>query len=356
MLNSRFIPVFVGSYADALDPGYCVCVFDTHRGTVELKQAIEGLHNPTFAAADRVNDRVYVLSERLNEEGHKVGQATAFAFDSRTWHVEEINTAATVSGSTCHIALDHTGSAVIVSSYHKGCLGISPIEQDGSIGTLQESHTHQGSSVHPAQTQARVHSACVDRNNTYVIVCDLGTDHLIIYRLDAIHRTLVRHREVPVAAGAGPRHFTFHPTLPFGYVINELNATIIVFRYDEELGSLQEVQTVPTLPESYSALNACADIHVSPDGRFLYGSNRGHDSIVVYAVHVSEGTLTYVEHVPTGGGHPRNFALSPDGRFVLVANRDGNHIVTFSRDVVTGRLIATGDEFNVPKPVCITFF
>ncbi|MCL6458184.1 MAG: lactonase family protein, partial [Gorillibacterium sp.] len=224
---------------------------------------------------------------------------------------------------------------------------------DGRLGEIKDGQQHVGSSPHPAQNQARCHSATFDANNRFAIVCDLGLDKIISYQLDTVADKLVARSEIKLALGSGPRHFVFHPYLPFAYVINELNSTITGFSYEEESGLLTERQTISTLPASFTEDNACADIHISPDGQFLYGSNRGHDSLAVYAIDSTEGTLTLVEHAPTLGGHPRNFALSPDGRFVWVANRDSNNVVTFSRDADTGKLHPTGHELSISKPVCI---
>ncbi|MFS0727008.1 lactonase family protein [Paenibacillus sp. 1P07SE] len=345
----------VGSYADAADPGLYLCEFDTAAGSLRILQEISGLHNPTFAAIDGSKLTVYAISEETGDDGQRKGYVSAFALDPAALQLKLINKEESVPAPTCHIELDHSGSSVLVSSYHGGLLGLSPILEDGAIGLNADLHRHEGTSILPVQSQARVHSAFVDRSNRYAVASDLGLDKLFVYRLDVEGYHLIPHQEVRVAPGSGPRHFVFHPSLPYGYVIHELNGTITAFAFDEEQGTLRELQTVSTLPDVFEGDNGCADIHISPDGRFLYGSNRGHDSLAVYEIAASSGELTLVEIVPTLGGHPRNFALSPDGKFVLVANRDGNHIVTFRRDEDTGRLTPAGIELSVSKPVCIKF-
>ncbi|MBB6691744.1 lactonase family protein [Cohnella xylanilytica] len=346
---------FIGSYADAGGPGLYACSFDAAEGTLKLLDQADGLRNPTFLDIDAEAGRLYAIMEGQDAEGRKCGAAAAFAFDSAAGKLRKLNEEITLPATTCHITLDRSRKFVITSSYHGGSISLSPLAEDGRIEPAADVHKHEGSSVAPAQTQARAHSVIVDRANRYAVASDLGMDKLIVYKLDLANRRMVPHSETSVAPGSGPRHFVFHPTLPFAYGINELNSTITAYAYDAEEGRLTVVQTISTLPADYQGDNACADIHLSPDGRFLYGSNRGHDSLAVYSVDPATGRLEIVEYAPTLGGHPRNFGLSPDGRFVLVANRDSDNVVTFRRDERTGKLAPTGSEFKASKPVCIRF-
>lgn len=349
------ILAFVGSYADAADPSLYACTFDPETGELQVTDRVSGLRNPTFLDLDYRSRRLYALEELKDAEGVKRGGAAAFAIDAEAGKLRLLNREQTVEAPVCHITLDRTCSTLFLASYHGGLIGVAAVLEDGRVGSPLQSVKHTGSSVHPNQTQARVHSVTVDRNNRFAAVCDLGADLITLYRIEEQGQRLERAGEVRTAPGAGPRHFAFHPALPYAYVINELNSTINAYRYDGENGTLAEIESVSTLPSDYAGDNATADIHISPDGRFLYGSNRGHDSIAVYAVDASTGKLASVEHTPTGGGHPRNFGLSPDGRFLLAANRDGDNIVTFVRDAETGRLMPNGRELKVPKPVCIKF-
>jgi 6-phosphogluconolactonase len=344
---------FIGSYADAKDSGLYVCSYDEDSGSIELMEQAAGLQNPTFLDVNAETLKLYAITEGVDINNQRCGAAAAYTIDPSNGTLTLLNTENTVSAPTCHITLDHSGKMVIVSSYHGGMIGLSPLLEDGQIGATADIQLHKSSSVPPVQ--ARAHSVFIDRLNRYAVACDLGLDRLFIYKLEAEQNRVIPHREVQVAAGSGPRHFAFHPTLAYGYVIHELNATVTAFSYDEEKGELAEIQVISTLPDSYKGENGCADIHISPDGQFLYGSNRGHDSIVVYAVDQTTGKLTVVEYVSTQGGHPRNFAVSPDGRFLLVANRDGNNIVTFTRNEHTGKLLPTGSELHISKPVCIKF-
>lgn len=345
---------FIGSYADAAGPGLYACAYDEQTGVLTLLDQADGLQNPTFLAVNEESRAIYSLTEGKDAEGRRCGAAATYRFDPASGRLTQLNEEITLPATACHIALDRTGRLAMSASYHGGLFGVSPVLDDGRIGPALELHRHEGRSALPVQSQARVHSVVVDDNNRFAAVSDLGLDKVFVYKLDLPNRTLTRHSETDIAPGAGPRHFVFHQQLPYGYGINELNSTVTVYAY-AEAGQLSVVQTISTLPDGYEGDNACADIHLSPDGKFLYGSNRGHDSLVVYSVDQASGLLTPVEYAPTLGGHPRNFAVSPDGRFVLVANRDADNIVTFSRDAETGKLKPTGSELRASKPVCIRF-
>ncbi|WP_309120874.1 lactonase family protein [Paenibacillus sp.] len=346
---------FIGSYANADSSGVYVCEFDRATGEIALLGSYAGLQNPTFLAVHEPSRKLYAITELAGEDGAKRGAVAAFDIDAG-FGLSLLNIAETIPAPTCHVELDRTRTALMVSSYHGGMVGMNRIETDGGVGLSTDVRRHEGASVHPAQDRPRAHSVTVDRNNRFAVACDLGADKIVTYRLDLPAGAMEPVSSVSLAPGAGPRHFAFHPTLPVGYVINELNATITAFAYDESSGALEEFQTVPTLPASYEGENACADIHVSPDGRFLYGSNRGHDSVAVFRVE-NGGALSLVEHASVSGRHPRNFALSPDpdAAYLFAANRDTNDVVVFRRSVVTGRLSEPVSRFSVAKPVCIKF-
>lgn len=346
---------FIGSYADAKNPGVYTTQYDVDTGSLTLTHSVNGLQNPTFLAIDAANNRLYALGEGVGAEGQKCGAASAYSINLESGELSLLNKELTLPATTCHIMLDNTNQVVMVTSYHGGMVGLSPILADGQLGTTADIQQHHGASLLPVQDRPRAHSVFVDRANRYVGVCDLGLDKIIVYKLDIAEKRLIPHSEVSITPGSGPRHFAFHPSYKFGYVINELGSTVTAFSYDEEQGTLTEFQTISTLPTSYDGENACADIHVSPDGRYLYGSNRGHDSIVVYAIDEQTGQLSVVEHASTLGKHPRNFGLSPDGRFVLVANKDSDNIVSFSRDESIGKLVPTGSVLELSQPVCIKF-
>lgn len=354
MKTNQQMTAFIGTYGETDEDSIYACSFDTQTGELSIIDAIKGLKNPTFLDVDDKKSKLYVMSSEKDGTDQEMGVVTAFEIDTKTMQLTMLNKEKSVS-PTCHITLDQSRNCVIVSSYRGGMIGVLPVLENGLLGQLSDVHQHEGKSIHPNQEKAHTHSVFMDAYNLYAVACDLGIDQILIYKLDLEHVRLIPHGITKVAPGAGPRHFSFHPKLPFGYVINELNSTFTAFSYKENSGELTEIQTLSTLPVNYNGKNACADIHISSDGKFLYGSNRGHDSIVVCSIHDSNGHLEVIDFTSTSGKHPRNFALSPDNRFLLAANRDSNNIVTFERNSLTGKLTQTEKQLNVSKPVCIKF-
>jgi len=231
-----------------------------------------------------------------------------------------------------------------------------PIREDGSLGPATDFVQHEGSSVHPRrQKRPHTHSITLDPANRRAFAADLGLDKILGYQVDLKNGQLMPGDPpwTEVAKGAGPRHFAFRPGGKFAYLINELANSIVAYAYDESSGGLDEIQTVSSLPDDFAGTSYCADVHVSPDGRFLYGSNRGHDSIAVFGIDPQTGRLTPIEHVPTGGETPRNFGIDPTGRYLLAANQKSGNIIVFSIDQQTGRLVETGHRVEVPMPMCV---
>ncbi|WP_256762404.1 lactonase family protein [Cohnella sp. WQ 127256] len=347
--------VIIGTYVDKDSPSIYVSDFEKGTGALTIHQQLSGVKNPSFLDINLDKEIVYFINVSTDEEGRNVTGVASYQLSPDHLNLTLLNEQQSLPATSCHITLDQTKTNLIVCSYHGGMIGLIPLDNDGLVGKTKEVHQHTGSSILPIQTQSRTHSANIDPTNQFVIVADLGADRIVVYKLNADQHTLTPHNEISVAPGAGPRHSVFHPTLPYFYVINELNSTINGYQFDATLGLLTEIETLNTLPPEYSESNACADIHISPDGLYLYGSNRGHDSIVVYQIDPSNGKLTLVEHASTLGKHPRNFTLSPDGAYLLVANMDSNNIVTFVRDAISGKLQPNGQILNVAKPVCIRF-
>jgi 6-phosphogluconolactonase len=255
-----------------------------------------------------------------------------------------------------HLTVDKTGNWVIVGCYTSGNLSVLPVEADGSLGSITQTIQHEGSSIDPdRQTKPYVHSINIAPNNIDVFVPDLGTDKIMTYTLNVQTGQLTSGNPVFTATtpGSGPRHFTFHPNGKFAYVIQEMGSTITGFTYKN--GALSSFQTVKTLPDDYTGRKWSADIHISPDGRFLYGSNRAHESLAIFSIHQKTGQLTLVGHQSVNGKTPRNFVIDPTGNFVLVANQDSDNITIFRRDKQTGKLTATGKEIMVSMPVCLKF-
>jgi 6-phosphogluconolactonase len=248
------------------------------------------------------------------------------------------------------------GRHVMVANFTGGNVAVLPIREDGTLRPATDvvQHSALGTDA-PSDKKSHAHSIILDPTKRFAIAADLGLDCLMVYQLDPDKGKLVPHTRprIKVRDGAGPRHLDFHPGGQYAYLINELNGTIIAYAFDPQEGTFEELQTVPTLPEGYTGHVQCADVHVAPSGKFVYGSNRGHDSLVIYAIDQTSGHLTYVGHEPTRGKTPRNFAIDPSGVFLFAANQDSGNIVTFRIERETGKLSPTGQVTEVPAPVCI---
>jgi 6-phosphogluconolactonase len=295
---------------------------------------------------------LYSASETGDFEGEPGGGVYAYSIDPASRELHFLNARSSQGGSPCYVTVSPQGGDVLVANYSGGNVALLPIQPDGSLGPASDVEQHEGSSVNE-QRQKGPHAHCIvtDSAGGYAFSADLGIDRVLIYRLEEDALTPAGH--ALVAPGAGPRHFTFHPDGDRAYVINELNSTVTAFAYED--GALEETQTIGTLPDGFDGDNFPADIHVSSDGRFVYGSNRGHDSIVVFGIDPDSGMLSPVQHEGTGGEWPRNFALDPTGRFLLAANQRTNNIVVFSIDSESGRLTPTGQTLEIPSPVCVRF-
>jgi len=347
MTSNQKMFVFVGSYAEATSSGVYTYEFDEATGELRLLDQTSGLKNPTFLNVDVEHSHIYAIGEVETDSG-KAGEVMMIHFDPNGT-LTRFNRTITTPNTTCHVQRDSDNRFLVVSSYHGGMAGLVSLKGDGHVGELLDVAAHQ--SVDGATP--RVHSVFFSPDEKFLLVQDLGLDLIRTYALDREAGKLIPQGDTQAAKGAGPRHLAFHSGGKFAFVINELNSTIASYRYDPDNGSLSEIEVVPTLPSDYAGENGCSEITVSADGRFVYGGNRGHDSIVVYAFDETSEKLTLVEHVSTEGGHPRHFALTPSGDHALVANRDANNIVVFNVDKATGRLTSNGNSVSVSKPVCV---
>ena len=313
--------------------------------------------NPTFLAWHPDGRTLYALGESGTVNGKPGGALVAFRFDPVNGGLTRLNTEPTGGIGLAHVGVDATGRTAVAISYHGSQVAAFPLRPDGSLGPRTTLITHAGPLGPNARRQDKPHphSVTFSPDNRFVHVCDLGLDLICRYALDPASATLTPAGETASAPGAGPRHSKFSADGRFLYVINELNGTIEIFAADAAGGALHRVQTVATLPAGFTGENICAEIRLSPDERFVYGSNRGHDSLAVFARNAASGTLTPVEIVPTGGKHPRNFNLSPDGRWLVCANKDSDNVTVFARDTTTGRLTRTAQTLSVPQAVCVLF-
>lgn len=346
--------VFVGSYAEADHDGVYVYSFDEDSGQLALLDRVAGLKNPTFLNVDIRHLKLYAIAEGATGQGQRVGEAVSFAIDPVKGTLTELNRSLSVDAPTCHIQRDAGNRHLVVASYHGGKVGLLSLGEDGRVGRLLDVKQHEGRSVHPErQNQPHPHSACFSPDNRYLFVPDLGLDRVRAYTIDRSRNLLQWHADIELHPGAGPRHMAFHPAGSYAFVINEIDSTMTSFRYDAEAGRLHPIETVPTLPPDFRGGNTCAEVALSDDGKFVYGSNRGHDSIVVYAFDAAMGKLAFVEHVSTEGKHPRHFAWLPDGKHIIAANRDTDNLAVFRADRSTGKLRFTGHTARVSKPVCV---
>ena len=311
-----------------------------------------GGSKPTYLAMGATRNFLYAVSETATFRGAAGGGVSAFAIDQRTGALTLRSQQPSGGTYPCYLSLDRTGRAALVANYGSGTVSLLPVAANGQLGPpVSDQHTGRG--PHPNQTAPHAHCFIPDPTNAYAFAVDLGTDRVYGYRLDAATGQLTRQPEPAFVArpGAGPHHLTFHPNGRQAYLINELNSTVTVLAYAAPTGQLRELQTVSTLPDGYAGPNSCADLHVAPNGLVLYASNRGHNSLAVFAIDSANGTLVPIQHVDTQGKTPRNFALDPTGRLLLVANQNSNSIVSFRVDPQSGLLAPTGQSAEVPTPM-----
>ena len=347
--------VYFGTGADHI----YVSSFDSETGELGTPRQAAQFGRPGFLALHPQGQILYAVG-REGEQGTGFrGEAAAYAIELGTGGLKELNRASTAGRGAAHVAVNQAATVLAAVNYGDGNTVTVAIQPDGSLGGPVADLPHSGSSVHPTrQGEPHPHSANFTPDGRFVIVPDLGTDELVQYSVDPQTAALERtpDPQVRMEPGSGPRHMTFHSNGRWAYVINELASTVAVMHYQARTGLLEHVQTISTLPEGYEgSANTTAEVLVHPNGRFLYGSNRGSNTIAVFAIDSSDGQLSAVERVPTGGDWPRNFRLSPDGRFLLVANQRSDSVHVFGVDTGTGRLSPTGASLAVPNPMCVRF-
>ena len=322
-------------------------------GALTRVSAQRGGPNPTYLAMPASRRFLYAVNETQTFQGAASGGVSAFAVDPRTGDLKLLNQQPSTGASPCYISLDRAGKAAMVANYMGGNVALLPVAADGKLAPPSATNQHQGTGPHKNQNGPHAHCLLPDPANKYAFAVDLGTDKVYGYQLAAGQGQLKAMAEPAFVTkpGAGPRHLTFHPNGRVAYLINELNSTVTALAYDAAAGRFKELQTVSALPTGFEGANSCADIHVSPDGLFLYASNRGHNSIAVYAIDTSNGTLAPLQHMSTQGNTPRNFALTPSGKLLLVANQNSNNVVVFRVDQQTGLLTAAQQTTEVPSPM-----
>jgi 6-phosphogluconolactonase len=347
--------LYAGTYTNGKSEGIYVYRMDPGSGELKHAVTVKGISNPSFLAIDPKWRFLYAANESGEFAGKKGGGVTAFAIDRKTGDLRKINERNS-PGVPCHVSVHPSGRFVMAANYGGGNVVVYPVQAGGGLGEATDVAQHEGKGGDPKR-QDRPHAHCIipDAAGRYVFAPDLGIDKVMIYRLDLKKGKFIPNGFAATRPGAGPRHFVFHPSGKFAYVINELDSTVTAFVYDMASGTLAESQTVSALPPDFSGTSYCADIHVHPSGRFLYGSNRGHDSIVAFAIDQDTGKLNLIAHESTRGKWPRNFAVNPTGEFLLVANQNTHNVAAFRIDQQTGKLTATGPMTEIPSPVCLKF-
>jgi 6-phosphogluconolactonase len=350
--------LYVGTYTRGKSEGIYLYRMNSSSGELKPISIAKGVSNPSYLAIDAQRKFLFSVNEVSEFSGKKTGAVTAFAIDQRTGELKKLNQQPSHGTSPCYVTVDPSGKFLLVANYGSGSLAVLPIKSDGSLGESTDVVQHQGSGQNPRRQEGpHAHCIVVDRSGRFAFAADLGIDKVMIYRFDAKTGKLIANSPqfAQTKAGAGPRHFTIHPGGKFAYVINEMDSTLTAFAYDNSKGVLKELQTVSTLPEGFQGNNSCADVHVHPSGKFLYGSNRGHDSIVAFTIDESSGKLSHIAHESTQGKTPRNFGIDPTGTFLLAANQNSDTVVTFRIDQKTGVLKPAGQVTEVPTPVCLKF-
>lgn len=351
--NNKTYALLIGTYtSSSTSDGIFVYDFNSQTGEVNLKSKVSGVENPSYLAISNDGKHVYAVNEVRN------GGISSFLFNPTSGELTFLNRVGSGGDSPCYVSVDDKNKYVFAGNYGSGSLAAIPLKEDGSLGAGSQFIQHEGSSIDKGRQQGpHVHCTVLSPDNHYLLTSDLGTDKVSIYQFDAssVSQPLSPAEPpfVTVKAGSGPRHITFHPNSKYAYLIHEMEGMITVFDYKN--GQLVEKQTITMLPPDFKGKVGAADIHISPDGKFLYASNRGSaNELVIYAIN-KNGKLNYAGRQPVQGKAPRNFAIDPSGNFLLVANQDSNEIIMFKRDKKTGLLTPTGGKIQLSKPVCLKF-
>lgn len=346
---------YVGTYTGRDSKGIYVYKFNTATGSLESVGLVAETPNPTFLVIHPNHKYLYAANEIGRWNGERTGSVSAFRIDPATGKLTALNTVSSHGTGPCHVSIDRTGKFVFVANYSGGSVAVLPIKEDGSLGEATSSIQHTGSSVNQSrQREPHAHSIYASADNKFVVACDLGTDKVMVYRFDATKGTLTPNDPPAgtVPPGSGPRHFAFDPNGRYGYAIDEMGSTVSAFTWDGKRGVLSDIQNITTLPADWKGQSTCAEVFVHPNGKFLYGSNRGHDSIAIFSIG-RDGKLTNVAITPAEVKEPRNFRIDPTGKWLLTEGQKSNNIAVFRLDPKTGRITPTGTTVQLGSPVCI---
>ena len=348
---ARELTLYAGTYTSSgKSEGIYIYRMDHFTGELKRAGSVKS-ENPSFLATDSRKRFLYAVNEKT------AGTVSSFRIDPNTGQLSFLNQQPSEGADPCHLTIDQRRKSVLVANYTSGNVAVLPIQRDGSLSAAVDVEQHEGSGPREQQKGPHAHCIKLDHLNRYAFAADLGIDKVLIYRFDSRTGKLAPAKQpsATVHSGAGPRHLALHPNGKYLYVINELDSSLTTFKYNSSNGTLTAFETVSTLPRDFSGTSYCADVHVSSAGRFLYGSNRGHNSIVVFAIDPRTGRLKLVEHVSTEGKWPRNFTIDPSERFLLVANQHTDNLVVFRIDPQSGRLTPASQSVEIPVPVCLQF-
>jgi 6-phosphogluconolactonase len=351
---------YVGTYTEdgSESKGIYAYRFDASTSEITSLGLAAETANPSFVAPHPNGRFLYAVNEVGNYKGPNSGGVSAFSIDHATGKLTFLNEVPSRGADPCYIIVDKTGKYVLVANYTGGSVAVFPVLADGKLGEASAFVQHAGHGTNPERQEGpHAHSIDLSPDNRFAMVDDLGLDELLVYKFDGAKGSLAPN-DPPFAkldAGAGPRHFVLRPDGKFAYVVAEMGHTVTVFSNDAARGKLQLLQTITTLPKDFKGRNDDAEIQVHPSGKFLYASNRGDDSIAIYAIDGSKGTLTQVGIVPTGGKEPRSFEIDPTGALLFAENQKSDNIVVFRIDAKTGGLTPTGKVLEVASPVCVKF-
>ncbi|MGA2099447.1 MAG: lactonase family protein [Candidatus Sulfotelmatobacter sp.] len=351
---------YVGTYTEegSTSKGIYAYRFDAATGEATPLGLAAETTNPSFVAPSPDGRYLYAVNEVQKYNGPNSGGVSAFSIDRATGKLTFINEVASRGADPCYIIVDKSGKHVLVANYTGGSVAVFPILAGGKLGEATAFVQHTGHGADPKRQEGpHAHSIDLSPDNRFAFVDDLGLDEVLTYKFDASKGALTPNDPAfaKLDPGAGPRHFVLHPSGKFAYVVAEMQSTVTALSVDWKTGSIQRLQTLSTLPKGFTGENDDAEVHVHPNGKFLYTSNRGHDSIVVYAIDPVKGTLTTIDDVPTQGKIPRSFEIDPTGKFLFAENEKSNNIVIFRIDDKTGRLSPTGQKLDVAEPVCVKF-
>lgn len=350
--------VFVSAFAAGDDGAIHAYSLNSESGQLTLLRRTTDVQNPFFLAISPDRKFLYSIHAPGQFGGKENEQISAFRVEGNAGQLELLNRVSSLGTASCYLDVDATGKTVLVANYSTGSVASLPVMADGKLGSAATFVQHEGHSVNQARQEGpHAHCIVVSPDNKFAFSADLGLDQILSYRLDAVNSTLAPSTQpfVRTSPGAGPRHLTFHPNGKHVYVINELSNSVTLFDYLSDQGVLLEQQTISTVPQDFSGTSYCADLKVTPDGRFLYGTNRGHDSIAAYRLD-GNGRLTLLSIESSLGKGPQNLAITPDGRYLLCANMPGNNLVVFQINKDTGKLTKSSEPVSIPGPSCIRIY